>query len=1146
MQTAEPKTTSVATKTKANQPFLLNKGEGSFFGKNERQTGAFFHSLSGNSLRRNNFIQPKLTIGQPDDPYEKEADAMADKVVQRLAAPESVTKVDPAVQAKPLASTITPVVQKKCAHCEEEEKLQKKETDKELPEETLQQKSFDGGETPPDDVKNIQRKCAACEQEERLQRKSGSASSATPFMEKNLMASKGSGSPLPSSTRQQMESSFGADFSKVRIHTDHNAVQMNKDLHAQAFTHGNDIYFNSAKYNPDTSSGKHLLAHELTHTLQQNGGPLTARKKIQRLPDWVSDAAGWVSDTATDVAGDVVEGAEWVGGQVADGARWVGGKAASGAEWVGDQVSKAAEWVFDQIRSVINSGINFLNEKWESIKDFGRSSFEDIKNGFAGLVHFVTMPLSGFMSALSIMNADLLGGMWNLAKTGANALWLGINSVINNILQVGKGIWDTVSGFINSIFEKVSELFNYTAFDLLPDWVKKEARSIFNTLQSLWNKVSSFWADLWQRLTNTIQEILAAVRSFINNIINFGIDAVIFMVRNLREVYDYVTKVFADPRATIQPFLDQIAIRLDSEVPGNANNIGSQLARENYPNGQTDTNGAIQRQPIDSEDRTTATLEEVGKGIVYYIAQAWADLNIKDMLWQTVVNMFWPPATIKAIVNQFYLLWTDDWATTVASLYTPRNFFDDPIGCLHDIWSNLLILLDFPLALWRTLNNVVGLLMGYITIIVVLIEAIGGAIAGAAAGGVGAIPGFLAGAAAGLETVAAIGEALMASYLAAESGTVIVILTRLYTARQVCEKRQVDILTSVASFITMAVALALQVLMALLAELVSLIAGILKGTPQTVPVPQPTPEPVPAPTPAPRPAPQPVPAQPVPAQPVPAQPAVPDGGKVIPFPRRPAPTPETPAAPGRIAAKFEEGVSRDPFPESLHADNLLSGGINGLDTDQKSSPDPDEMALSGLELSVSGILQTSRVDQINPDACDEEDDCKNIVVPGYAPQDNISRDHARRHGGVSQSLAQEVTNIRQNTGFKKLSDYYGNNIAGFIYAVFETDTSTIPIDTGTIVRKNDDVHSEERIVAELLEIRRNYPMSNVIRVDQIATERSACSTCYDLIRNSRILTANKIYTQSSAIYFVVRYTANRNINAKALRERYCGLTKAGK
>ena len=102
----------------------------------------------------------------------------------------------------------------------------------------------------------------------------------SPDIESSLMSSKGSGSPLPSATREQMESSFGADFSNVRIHTGSNAVGMSKDLHAQAFTHGNDIYFNSGRYDTNSASGKHLLAHELTHTLQQGGGPQHPEEKF--------------------------------------------------------------------------------------------------------------------------------------------------------------------------------------------------------------------------------------------------------------------------------------------------------------------------------------------------------------------------------------------------------------------------------------------------------------------------------------------------------------------------------------------------------------------------------------------------------------------------------------------------------------------------------------------------------------------------------------------------------------------------------------------------------------------------------------------------------------------------------------------------
>ena len=67
-----------------------------------------------------------------------------------------------------------------------------------------------------------------------------------------------------------MGNAFGKDFSNVRIHTDQAAVDMNRQLKSQAFTHGKDIYFNQGRFNPESKTGKQLLAHELTHVVQQN------------------------------------------------------------------------------------------------------------------------------------------------------------------------------------------------------------------------------------------------------------------------------------------------------------------------------------------------------------------------------------------------------------------------------------------------------------------------------------------------------------------------------------------------------------------------------------------------------------------------------------------------------------------------------------------------------------------------------------------------------------------------------------------------------------------------------------------------------------------------------------------------------------
>ena len=272
MKTIEPTTASVATQAKATQLFFSKEGKESFFGQASNKESSFFKPTSAYSVGGNSVLQTKLTIGQPNDKYEQEADEMADKVVQRMT---------------------NPGIQTKCAHCEEEEKLQKKEVEnlaQELPLELHRKPIFESNAEPPGDNslsfvedpdhfgregrgEALQRKCAECEKEEKLQTKteSSSPSTASPHIESSLNASKGSGNPLPANTKAQMENSFDTDFSNVRLHTNDNAVQMNKDLHAQAFTHGNDIYFNSGKYDTNSTGGKHLLAHELTHVVQQGG-----------------------------------------------------------------------------------------------------------------------------------------------------------------------------------------------------------------------------------------------------------------------------------------------------------------------------------------------------------------------------------------------------------------------------------------------------------------------------------------------------------------------------------------------------------------------------------------------------------------------------------------------------------------------------------------------------------------------------------------------------------------------------------------------------------------------------------------------------------------------------------------------------------
>ena len=262
---------SSAEKTNSHATSVQRKaGDAAFFRKANDET---FFGAKESPLFFSAPVQAKLSVSSPDDPQEKEADKMAEHVMRMP---------DPAV---------TP--EKK-----EEEKLQKKEDDEEVQakcesqpmiqcqekeEEQVQAKLFNtihrsteetteagaGADSFYGNNYSINRKNISLHHSDVIQRSGrGPPADSIPF-EQSLSSNKGSGSALPGDTRQFMESRFNADFSGVRIHTGSYAESLSSQIHAQAFTHGNDIYFNSGKYSPASEGGSTLLAHELTHTIQQ-------------------------------------------------------------------------------------------------------------------------------------------------------------------------------------------------------------------------------------------------------------------------------------------------------------------------------------------------------------------------------------------------------------------------------------------------------------------------------------------------------------------------------------------------------------------------------------------------------------------------------------------------------------------------------------------------------------------------------------------------------------------------------------------------------------------------------------------------------------------------------------------------------------
>ncbi len=119
------------------------------------------------------------------------------------------------------------------------------------------------------------------EEEEEVQLKvlKGSNAASGSSVESGIHSVRSGGKPMMESSRSFFEPRFGMDFSGVKIHTGSNAEQLAKSLNARAFTLGRNIVFGAGQYSPETSAGKHLMAHELTHVMQQRGNSLENQEK---------------------------------------------------------------------------------------------------------------------------------------------------------------------------------------------------------------------------------------------------------------------------------------------------------------------------------------------------------------------------------------------------------------------------------------------------------------------------------------------------------------------------------------------------------------------------------------------------------------------------------------------------------------------------------------------------------------------------------------------------------------------------------------------------------------------------------------------------------------------------------------------------
>lgn len=522
------------------------------------------------------------------------------------------------------------------------------------------------------------------------------------------------------------------------------------------------------------SGAGHSLMGMVTRGVGQLGGAASSLKSALMAMDGEALRAAYhrLTGMLTGVFGTLQKGRDALTAQVS--ALW-GGLERGFSTTIG-AVRARADAVGQQLRVVADDAGRRLSGLWDGLRQRA--------DGMSGM--------AGTAARLAAAAVDRL-------LAGARALW---DSIQARFETVRAGLGRVVAG----ISEQVGGAW---------DAVQRSAGVV-------WSGITGAWGAARGAVEGVVGTAVWGVGEMLGKFKGFAIDPVVDKVTAISGLLKAVRTAASDPEGTVGPILQPISARLEAGMPA----AGHQKLAEQAGAGASGGAGpvpAVQREATAevTDERSTLTFGRAFDLIGAGLEKGWAQVHPAEMLWKTVKTLLWPWPTVW---DEVVGIW-DDWKVAAAGLFSFREgagFW----GWLHDLWSNFLHLIDFPLIVWRRLNNIGLALWGWITLALMAVGAFGGTIGGSVLGaiggflfglGIGAAPGAgagagaggLAGAGAGLTVALAVGEGFVVSFLAAELLSLVKAVTELTTARQTRDEQVGDAATASENVISMGVTLVL-------------------------------------------------------------------------------------------------------------------------------------------------------------------------------------------------------------------------------------------------------------------------------------------------------------------------------------------------
>ncbi len=521
-----------------------------------------------------------------------------------------------------------------------------------------------------------------------------------------IHANLSAGSPLPADVRTFMEPRFGADFGGVRVHTGEQAARLSSDLNAHAFTVGNHIFFGHAQYQPGAASGKELIAHELTHVVQQTGigqdkssndGPTKLASSpavkadhvpppsIARLPTTsphIQRAWYNFSIPGTDYEFDPsIEGVKTAAGVVKDAA------------------VSAFDWIVDEIESLVNAGIDWLKEKWNELKEYVKSELAGAQEFFTNIIAKVTSPLAFVANAIMNFDAQWLETAWATFSALLDKLANGFKAIADGVLGTVNKLWGAINSYATWVLNRLSSLTGNFLFRKLPDRLQQLAAKAIDWFKSTWKDINDGWNELFGKVKSWIDSAIVTVFGFVRRVLSFAINKVIAGILLFGQLVLFLKDLFSNP----QKYVGLLAERSVAAFDGVETKFEG-LASKYLGGGEKSApsrvaNAAIQHLPASAGvtgTKTSASWSEIGHGVVGMMGKKWGEFKANPLavVKQFLIDMIFP---MKGNLDDIVQLFRDIKKVVTGPLSA---------SSLEELWTSILQILDIPILIYHTVVSI--------------------------------------------------------------------------------------------------------------------------------------------------------------------------------------------------------------------------------------------------------------------------------------------------------------------------------------------------------------------------------------------------------------------------------------------------------